>query len=192
MVSGVREQVFPAPGWARLLLGAICAGLLAAALWWNGAFLCGWQRKTLQADLDGDGSLEELRLSGQRLSVVGKDALLWRTEAGWRVQDFLVGDVDRDGDPELLLLVWKRGSYGDSHPFWEEAADWRFSQHIFIYRWRDGEMQALWMSSRLRPEVERWDLEGGRIRIRTPEGLDTLWGWRSWGLERLDGGRIAY
>ncbi len=109
------------------------------------------------------------------------------SEPGWRVRGFLTGDLDADGADELALLVWRRGFYGPSRPFWQTGRDTRYSQHIFLYRWQDGGVRPFWMSSGLNPEVASWSMTGdGCLAIRTTGGEDTLWGWRGWGLERLD------
>lgn len=100
----------------------------------------------------------------------------------------MTGDLDADGRDELLLLVWRRGHYGPSRPFWVPQNDWRYSQHIFIYTCdAAGAVAPLWMSSGLDPQVRRWAMNAdGTLSVTTPAGQDTLWGWRSWGLERLD------
>ena len=83
------------------------------------------------------------------------------------------------------MLVWKRGSYGDYTPFWDEN-DNGFSQHIFIFQWIDERPDPIWMSSTLRPQVDSWELtDENTIRIITDSGEDTRWIWGQWGLERI-------
>lgn len=180
--------------WAgRIAVLLLAAGLLLAALGFDGAFLADWRSRSALCDLDGDGRAEELVLEGRRLRLLLDGRELWRTERSWKVEDFLTGDIDKDGRPELLLLVWKRGSFGESRPFWVERDELCYSQHIFLFRW-DGESPVpLWMSSRLRPEVSAWAMRpDGSLSIVTPAGEETLWGWRSWGLERLDGVKTPF
>lgn len=96
-------------------------------------------------------------------------------------------DIDRDGRTELLLLVWRRGNYGPSKPFWVKRNDTRWSQHIFIYDRQDGSFMPQWMSSQLRPKVARWAAEStDELFILTPDGDETLWQWGQWGLVRTD------
>lgn len=171
-----------------LLVAALLAGAaLLGWLWWDGAFLpghMGWPDAAGAADLDGDGTQETWRVENRRFTVEGQ----WQSPRGWKVESALTGDIDRDGRPELLLLVWKRGSYGPLRPFWERGADWRFCQHIFIFRWQDGAPQPLWMSSRLAPEAAAWSLEEpGILHVTTPAGTPTRWAWLTWGLTRIDG-----
>lgn len=162
---------------------ALC-GLCAVLLWYRGIFLSPGQGKS--------GQWKDLTLTmtpaGDFIAVeAGEGNVVFSSEPGWRVNDFLVGDLDRDNEPELLLLVWRRGHYGPSHPFWVSQNDYSYSQHIFIYKQKNGAVQPVWMSSSLNPRVESWSLEtDGRLHILTPAGEDTLWGWETWGLERLD------
>lgn len=134
-----------------------------------------------------DGSLPVTLTDTGVLTVRQGEATLFASEPGWRVCSFLTGDLDGDGSDELALLVWRQGFYGSSHPFWRQNDCTRYTQHIFLYRWQDGAVQPFWMSSGLDPEVASWSLtDTGDLAIRTPQGEDTRWGWRTWGLERLD------
>lgn len=165
------------------------AALLAWAL--GGGFLPDWWRARTQAiDLTGDGVPETIALCGRALMVTdASGGVLWQAERGWLAQDFLTGDIDRDGAPELLALVWRRGSYGSARPFWVQRDEARFSQHIFIYRWdaAQGAFRPLWMASALHPRVQAWTLlENGVLGITTEAGEETRWAWRGWGLERID------
>ncbi len=176
-----------APWLAAAALAA--ALLLARAL--GGGFLPDWWRARTQAvDLTGDGVPETLALQSKCLTVTDASGrTLWQAEHGWLAQDFLTGDVDGDGAPELLALVWRRGSYGGARPFWVRRDEARFSQHIFIYRWDAalGAFRPLWMASALRPRVRAWTLlENGVLGITTEAGEETRWAWRGWGLERID------
>lgn len=172
--------------WAALIASLCCAAVFLL-LWHQGFFLAAWQEKTALCDLNSDGSTEKLVLKDRRMSVLQNGREIWTTDKGWETADFLIGDIDGNGRTELLLLVWKRGSYGSSRPFWVEEDERGYSQHIFIYRWKDGDLRPLWMSSRLRPEVRDWQMNAeGHLQILTSYKRETLWGWRSWGLERLD------
>ena len=68
-------------------------------------------------------------------------------------------DIDRDQQEELVLLIWKHGSYGRHLPVWEKKNDIRLEQHIFIYRLQERNistdvMRPVWMSSSLGKEIE--------------------------------------
>ena len=172
------------------ILTALGFALLAVLLWQQGALLAPWRDKTELCDLNSDGSTEQFVLEQRRMTVFADGEEIWTSDKDWNTADFLLTDINNDGMTELLLLVWKRGSYGSSRPFWETEDETGYSQHIFIYRWKEGGLRPLWMSSRLRPEIRKWSLDAsGRLQIFTPGGEQTLWGWRSWGLERLDDAR---
>lgn len=116
-------------------------------LWWYGAFLPRWITWE-EREFSYEGC--EVILKNRTLRVVKTDSeeagdrhpfrkrdqteLIWKTSADWQVQDVLVMDIDRDQQEELVLLVWKHGSYGRHLPIWEEKNDIRLEQHIFIYR----------------------------------------------------------
>ncbi|MBC5579996.1 hypothetical protein H8S23_00575 [Anaerofilum sp. BX8] len=172
-----------------VLAAAFCGALILGLLWLDGAFLARWQQRTEVFDPDGDGRQETFLLERRSFAVLRDGETLWGTDGDWKVEDYLHGDLDGDGAEELLLLVWKRGSYGPVRPFWVESDGGGYSQHIFIYRWADGLPQPVWMSSALQPQVRQWSLEAGRLNILTREGETTSWAWRTWGLERVDGGR---
>lgn len=116
-------------------------------LWWYGAFLPCWITWE-EREFSYEGC--EVILKNRTLRVVKTDMEdtgdrhrftkrdqsehIWKTPADWQVQDVLVMDIDRDQKEELVLLVWKHGSYGRHLPIWEEKNDIRLEQHIFIYR----------------------------------------------------------
>ena len=175
-------KLYRRAGMAAYLLAILA--MCGALLWYRGVFLAPGRGKT-----GAWGTLElTLTPAGRFVAQTGQGGTALVSDPGWRVWDFLVGDLDRDGAEELLLLVWRRGHYGPSHPFWVKQNDYAYSQHIFIYKKQsDGEVQPVWMSSALTPQVRAWSMTGdGTLRILTPSGEDTLWGWGAWGIVRLD------
>ncbi len=145
-----------------------------------------WREAAVAADLDNDGADELVVLVDRRAVATDGAAVLLETPEEWSVSDVLVGDVDGDGLPEVALVVWKRGSYGDARPFWVEE-DEGYSQHIFIYRWRDGLLHPVWMSSEMPVEGASVSLVDGRtFLIVGTDGRITLWEWQGWGLALVD------
>lgn len=142
-------------------------------------------QKTIFCDINQDGTDEKITLCDQKITITEDDNLLWESQEEWEVTDFLISDINKDGWEEILILLWKQGNYGEYTPFWEENDD-EFSQHIFIYQWKEQRLKPLWMSSGLKPRIKEWSMmEDGRIHIITDKDEDTMWIWGNWGLERV-------
>jgi predicted DNA binding protein len=148
----------------------------------------GTSPKVLYCDMDGDGVCEIITQKLRSVTIEMNGEVCWKSDMEWKCDDFLVADIDGDGANEFLVLLWKKGSFGEHTPFWKENDD-EISQHIFIYEWSEekGRIAPVWMSSKLIPEISSWDInEDNQIHIITMSGEDTLWIWGSWGLERID------
>ena len=177
----------------RFLFAGIAAVVLVGvglfALWDAGGFLpswVSWEEREIACDLDLDGAEETVFLAGKAFSVVEGDSSC-ESDAEWLVQDVAVGDIDRDGAPELVSLVWKQGSFGEHRPFWVENDSPDFSQHVFIHRYAEGALQPVWMSSALGIEVRSMSLdERMRLHLVAPDGSATTWAWESWGLTLVE------
>lgn len=112
---------------------------------------------------------------------------VYSSDAAWLVADVLIGDVDRDGVNEVLLHVWKPGSFGEYHPFWlEEVDEESYSEHLFLYEWdmqRQDRLDPKWMSSAMPVEGLQVSLaENGDVCILSPDSSRTVWRWEGWGL----------
>ncbi len=154
--------------------------------------------KSFQFDLDGNGLLENLKLSNGKIEVWSDTELLWQSPEEWWVDDFFVGDANNDGVWNLGLLVWKEGSFGPYQPFWLTERDNSFRNHLFIFKLEDGKIKPVWQSSNLeRPNyhAELIDLDGdGKYELLVTEGSytdfdlrkKTLWKWDGWGFTRAD------
>ncbi len=180
---------------ALIASAAVFCLLLLLFLKKEGYFLpewIGWQERSIDCRSLPDyvpGRPEEILLSKRKVTVVSGGNTLWQSEKGVLVQDVLWCDIDKDGDNELLLLCWKRGRFGTSRPFWitEDKKTW--SQHIFIYEWKEGRIAASWMASDIGREAEDWSFdEESRLSIRARDGEVTRWDWFSFGLEYIGTG----
>lgn len=166
-----------------LLYAVILAVVALPLLWARGLFLPSGKDHTETVCFE-DSTSVSLSLAQGRFTAAD-DSDTWQSEPAWHVQDFLTCDIDRDGSTELLLLVWRRGNYGPSKPFWVKRNDTNWSQHIFIYNRQGDTFVPQWMSSQLRPKVARWAVQGtDTLFILTPEATETLWQWGQWGLVR--------
>ncbi len=120
-------------------------------------------------------------------------AVVWKSSSSWKVQDFLICDIDNDSQDELLLLTWKKGSFGRHLPFWIDKNDTETSQHIYIYEKReqnadkDGFLRASWMSSKLQDIINSWSFDNKtKLRVTYESGQVQYFSWIGWGLKAYD------
>ena len=168
-------------------MGAVAILAIAAyALWWYGRFLPRWIHWETKTGNVGEVSV---MLKGRQLTVRDAETneITWKTQGDWFIQDLVIKDIDRDGEEELILLVWKHGSYGDHMPFWETKNDKNLKQHIFIYKYdpkKEKKLRALWMSSQISYEIE--SISSGQdsfLNVTDHEGTTRVWVWRDFGLK---------
>ena len=118
---------------------------------------------------------------------------VWESDSKWKVQDFIVCDIDNDSQDEILLLTWKKGSFGKHLPFWVESNDTDTGQHIYIYEKReegadkDGFLRASWMSSALSNTIISFSFDPStRLRVTYEDGTVQYFNWNSWGLKTYE------
>ncbi|WP_126513834.1 FG-GAP repeat domain-containing protein [Slackia heliotrinireducens] len=141
-----------------------------------------WNAAQVEADLDGDGAEEVLGLSGRRMQVVETDGSVSQAPQEWKVSDAFAVDVDGDGLLEVVALVWKRGSFGPSRPFWIEKDNQGYSQHVFVLRYADGGFDQVWLSSDIRMDARKaWFDDDARLHLVTLDGQESIWTWGEWG-----------
>lgn len=128
-----------------------------------------------QADLDGNGTLESLVLTGGHLSILSGSGIVWQSPPAWQIAQAAISDLDRDGKPEVTLLLWR--------PFRPWPADqWlpnggRISGfhdakgqscHIILIGWRGGGYRELWAGSAMVDPITSFavaDLEGKGTQV---------------------------
>jgi len=66
--------------------------------------------------------------------VFENNHLIWHTPGEWQVNQIRLADADNNGQTELLLVIWKKGSFGKSKPFWFKGFDDKYTCHLFLYR----------------------------------------------------------
>lgn len=183
------------------LLLVVILGLAVSYKW-------GASSQSIYGDIDGNGSREMYVLKNQQLKVFENNRQLWQTPREWQVKQVRLADADNDKQTELLLVIWKKGSFGKSKPFWFTGPDDKYTCHLFLYRLRSGRMKELWCSSALQYpiinlEVKDSDADGlNELNVREgPETgfayplrqlffhQDTKWIWKDWGFAR-DRGRF--
>lgn len=178
----------------RILLIAFLGSATAALivfLWLNGSFLPGWvtwNRTDEVLDLDADGTAERLILNNRKVYIMQGGDTRYRSPFTWRISDVFAKDLDSDGVKEIIMLVWKHGSYGPNKPLWVKHDTIAFSQHIFVFRFRDQKMASVWMSSDIGRKITRayYD-ENMLLHLLDVSGEETAWVWEDWGLELVEG-----
>jgi len=141
------------------------------------------------------------RLNDGRLIIIGTDNTeIWRSNDGWYVDSFRIGDVNSDNVPDVAFTVWKSYSYGPEHPARMENNDASVRCHLFVYSFKDNRVKPLWCSSNLPRPIYSFELcaDGiqtpalSGVRIVTREGAytddysktaaaDYIYEWNSWG-----------
>ena len=173
-----------------IVLAALAAGIVFGMqqMRRQGSFLPSfitWKEKEESLDFTGDGQPETFLLKDRTFTLSASDEkVLFESEEGWKVSDYLTGDIDRDGSEDLLLLVWRIGNYGPNRPFWEEEKDETdYTQHIFIYCYQNDRVKPVWMSSDTGISIKDWSLDpDGTLHLFDDTGNESLWFWDNWGL----------
>ncbi len=179
--------------------------LLAAVLGIAASNRSGSAEQTLFQDTDGNGYQEEYRLTNQLLQVYENNHLIWQSPKTWEIKQICLADADNDKQTELLMVVWKHGSFGNSQPFWLKGPDNEFTCHLFLYRMVPGRLKEVWCSSALVNPIismnvvdnnqdglnELVVLEGPRTGFAYSlrqiwQQQETVWVWDNWGFKRLD------
>jgi hypothetical protein len=63
--------------------------------------------ESFSADFRGDGSLETVRVSTGSAAIFSDGEIIWQSPTYWQVKQGQITDLNRDGLPELTLLVWR-------------------------------------------------------------------------------------
>lgn len=171
--------------WLCLALGFF-GGRVAAA---------GPENVMISRDTDGNGIEESYQLADKQVTVREGQQMIWESPEEWNTEQILLADADNDGREELLMILWKYGSYGDVKPFWREQGDRAYSCHLFLYRLQSGRMKAVWCSSALEPPIESISVntdpdrrlslvarEQSRLPFFNPR---STWQWQDWGFTRI-------
>lgn len=200
--------------WIPLELLVLLLPLPASLMLWNiGAQT--WQPVSLaqvssalpvpavvSADLQGNGQLECLNLKNGTLVITDcHGTALWSSPAGWQVGQAQIGDLNHDGRPEVVLLVWRPFQPwpidrflpvgGRIQNFHNRAG---LSCHVILIGWVRGGYNEVWAGSALvRPVaqlgiVNMSDAAGQQLAALEGHydkdemgGTLTLWHWNGFG-----------
>ena len=150
-----------------------------------------WEEKTLIGEIRAE--LKNKKVTVRDTSSEEADKVLWTSPKGVLVQDILLCDIDHDSADELILLCWRRGSFGEHMPFWVKKNDHDWGQHIFIYDYVPDrpaypeKIHPIWMSSAIPMKITSFSFDENMQAIYITEdgGRITGWAWLSWGLEMI-------
>lgn len=136
-----------------------------------------------KADLDNDGNLEKVLIDNHQLFIYKAGRQVWKSNFNWSVENFLVADLNQDGDLEVSFSLWKKD--GDT-----------LGNHLFLYDFRKQKFAQIWCSSVLDAPIkemlafdinldQKIDLIVLEGNYQNP-GLDfsdylTVWSWNGWG-----------
>lgn len=108
----------------------------------------------LTADLDSNGTTEVLDLQDGVATIQQEDNVVWRSPADWSVVDAQIADLNRDGNPEAVLLLWREFAPwpidrylvypGRIEGFHDKAGQ---SCHLILIGWFKGDYREFWAGS---------------------------------------------
>lgn len=129
----------------------------------------------LYADLDGDATLEKIRVtSGAEGIVIVDGDHTYRSRAKWRVVDAAIADADRDGTLEVVALL-----------------DDEEGRHVGLIAWRGDRYRERLVTSPLVPEPHGLrvrtaeDGEGDLIVLMESSGAEIQYRWNGFGFKAM-------
>lgn len=137
----------------------------------------------LRSDLDGDRKFELTLIWRGRAYLIKHRRIVWQSDPSWKVERVAFGDANNDGQTELLLSLWKFGSYGSSLPFWLKENTKEWGNHLFLYQWQEGKLKMLWGSSTLDEPIKEmlvgdFDKDGqNELKVLEKEKVG-FWRWQ--------------
>lgn len=159
------------------------------------------------ADLDESGQAEQLVLQKGKAEILTAGELRWNSLDGWQVSDARVTDLDRDGHPEVALLVWRAFQpwpidrvlpHGGRIKAFQDANG--MSCHIILIGWKRGAFRELWAGSALAEPLRAFaaaDLDGDHRQElivlesdyydapQAPARALSVWEWNGFGFTLL-------
>ena len=157
----------------------------------------------VSVDFDGNGTPERLALSNGQASIQSGGKIRWKSPQAWQVRQAQVADLNHDGLPEAVLLVWRPfnpwpvdawlPNGGRIDKFHDSAG---MSCHIILIGWYTGSFRERWAGSALAEPVKSFavaDLTGSGDQllisleseyddpISTPARRLKVWEWNGFG-----------
>jgi hypothetical protein len=160
-----------------------------------------------QADLDGNGGLEDVSISGGQAQITFSGQVLWQSPAEWQVNQAIINDLNRDGQLEVTFLVrrpfrpWPVDQwlpYGDRIAGFQDRSGQ--SCNIILIGWSRDRFKEVWAGSSMSEPalaigVADFD-QDGFVELLTLEGSYDdptsapahalkLWEWNGFGFSLL-------
>lgn len=161
----------------------------------------------VRADLDHDGVVENILLESETAQIWKNSVKLWQSPPAWKIEQAELGDLNRDGWIEAVLLVWRPyrpwpiDSYlpnsGRTATFHDRNGQ---SCHIILITCREAGCREAWAGSALADPVAHFalsDLNGDGIEElatlekqyddpkSSPANILGVWEWNGFGFTRL-------
>ncbi len=193
----MKSFLFKKVNFKKLLLsfGIVVASCVAisAVLGWKRNFIPNWvrwQEKSIELKFDEDKARYTTEIKSKRLEVRSdKGERTFLTDENLKIQDALATDIDSDGKPEIIAVVWKKGLFGRHRPFWIQSDEKTYSQHVFIYGVDEkGIVTQKWFASETGIFINRMKLMEKNNKIllfEDSKGNCSLWKWESFGLKNI-------
>lgn len=122
-----------------------------------------------EADLDGDGMTENYTLTDHTLTIKEGLQEIWTSPQDYYIDSFSLGDINNDGTVNLVISLWKKGSFGEMKPFWHTEKDNDYKNHLFVYQLQENMFKGVWCSSNLNRPILSF-----AIKDHNGDGLNEL------------------
>jgi len=139
--------------------------------------------KTEVMDLNSNGINELYQLKEGVLKISEDEELIWQSPDEWWVDNFVLADINSDGEVNINLSLWKVGSFGSSKPFWLGKNDMSIKNHF----WGSSNLSAPNCEFTIADINNDGQNELLVIEGQYQEDLDckgqylAIWNWNSWG-----------
>jgi len=186
--------------WKRIVAVIAVVFMLLLLLFF---FLLNEHEQQVTYDLNSDGIMENYHLTRGELTITQPDGIDWSSPPEWDIQSFVLDDVTGDGNPELIMVLWKRGSFDRHKPLWHAREENNYSCHLFVHRLIGNKLIPRWCSSALDRPIKSFTIEkdsSGKTFLAVEEGNCSTycagrpiiigkehsnWIWKQWGFYRM-------
>ena len=158
-------------------------------------------------DFSDDGTVEKILLGDGKLQVLHSERVgnvLFESESGYEANDFDVGDINNDGEIELVIGFWRFGDFGKELDYQQARRDPKKSYHIYLYKYseKNDNFYLIWGSSTLPHPIFNFEIieKDGQNILKVDEGTyedydndgeiksvkTSYWIWNEWWFEEFD------